>query len=142
MDVLLVSRGLGKQALMNDEEVLWLIRNQADSGRVVLSVCTGALLCGAPGISPRYDPSFTNRSGLCGLWSTLTPVIFATARVGQRVRLLVKAVERSLERNLTRGYRNREMVTEADNIMLCLPFRPAAGDIFSGLLFRHREPQF
>jgi putative intracellular protease/amidase len=72
MDVLLVSRGLGKQALMNDEEVLWLIRNQADSGRVVFSVCTGALLCGAPGISPRYDPSFTNRSGLCGLWSTLT----------------------------------------------------------------------
>jgi putative intracellular protease/amidase len=113
MDVLLVSRGLGKQALMHDEEVLWLIRNQADSGRVVFSVCTGALLCGAPGISPRYDPSFTNRSGLCGLWSTLTPVIFATARVGQRVRLLVKAVERSLERNLTRGYRNREMVTEA-----------------------------
>ena len=113
MDVLLVSRGLGKQALMNDEEVLWLIRNQAHSGRVVFSVCTGALLCGAPGISPRYDPSFTNRSGLCGLWSTLTPVIFATARVGQRVRLLVKAVERSLERNLTRGYRNREMVTEA-----------------------------
>jgi cyclohexyl-isocyanide hydratase len=56
MDVLLVSRGLGKQALMNDEEVLWLIRNQADSGRVVFSVCTGALLCGAPGISPAVRP--------------------------------------------------------------------------------------
>ena len=69
---------------------------------------------------PWYAPSFTKRSGLCGLWSTLTPVIFATARIGQRVRLLVKAID----------------------IMLCLPFRPAAGDIFSRLLFRHREPQF
>lgn len=49
-DVLLVSGGLGQQALMEDEEILGLIRRQADSGRVVFSVCTGALLCGAAGI--------------------------------------------------------------------------------------------
>lgn len=50
LDLLLVSGGLGQQALMEDQEVLSLIRNQADSGRYVFSVCTGALLCGAAGI--------------------------------------------------------------------------------------------
>lgn len=49
-DLLLVSGGLGQQALMDDDEILSLIRNQADSGRYVFSVCTGALLCGAAGI--------------------------------------------------------------------------------------------
>jgi cyclohexyl-isocyanide hydratase len=50
LDLLLVSGGLGQQALMDDEDVLSFIRNQADSGRYVFSVCTGALLCGAAGI--------------------------------------------------------------------------------------------
>ena len=50
LDLLLVSGGLGQQALMEDQEILSLIKNQADSGRYVLSVCTGALLCGAAGI--------------------------------------------------------------------------------------------
>ncbi len=50
LDLLLVSGGLGQQSLMEDEEILSLIRNQANSGRYVLSVCTGALLCGAAGI--------------------------------------------------------------------------------------------
>ncbi len=50
MDVLLVSGGLGQQALMNDQEILSLISNQAESGRIVFSVCTGALLCGSAGI--------------------------------------------------------------------------------------------
>jgi cyclohexyl-isocyanide hydratase len=50
LDVLLVSGGLGQQALMDDQEILSLIKNQANSGRLVFSVCTGALLCGAAGI--------------------------------------------------------------------------------------------
>ncbi len=50
LDLLLVSGGLGQQALMEDQEILSLIRNQADSGRYVFSVCTGALLCGVAGI--------------------------------------------------------------------------------------------
>lgn len=50
LDVLLVPGGYGQLDLMKDEEVLSLIRRQADSGRIVLSVCTGALLCGAAGI--------------------------------------------------------------------------------------------
>ncbi len=50
LDVLLVPGGLGQQDLMEDEEVLSLIRAQADSGGLVFSVCTGALLCGAAGI--------------------------------------------------------------------------------------------
>jgi cyclohexyl-isocyanide hydratase len=49
-DVLLVPGGYGQQALMNDEEVLLLIRNHFAAGRLVFSVCTGALLCGAAGI--------------------------------------------------------------------------------------------
>jgi cyclohexyl-isocyanide hydratase len=50
LDLLLVSGGLGQQALMEDQEILSLIKNQADSGRYLLSVCTGALLCGAAGV--------------------------------------------------------------------------------------------
>ncbi len=50
LDLLLVSGGSGQQALMEDETVLSFIRNQARSERYVLSVCTGALLCGAAGI--------------------------------------------------------------------------------------------
>ena len=42
--------GFGRQNLMDDEEVLSLIRDQANSGGLVFSVCTGALLCGAAGI--------------------------------------------------------------------------------------------
>jgi cyclohexyl-isocyanide hydratase len=50
LDVLLVPGGHGQQQLMNDEEVLSLIRNHFTAGRLVFSVCTGALLCGAAGI--------------------------------------------------------------------------------------------
>jgi len=35
---------------MNDDEVLSLIRSHFTAGRLVFSVCTGALLCGAAGI--------------------------------------------------------------------------------------------
>ena len=49
-DVLLVPGGYGQQELMNDEEVLPLIRNHFDADRLVFSVCTGALLCGAAGV--------------------------------------------------------------------------------------------
>jgi cyclohexyl-isocyanide hydratase len=50
LDLLLVPGGLGQQALMEDQEILSFIKNQADSGRYLLSVCTGALLCGAAGV--------------------------------------------------------------------------------------------
>jgi cyclohexyl-isocyanide hydratase len=50
LDLLLVSGGLGQQALMEDREILSFIKNQADSGMYLLSVCTGALLCGAAGV--------------------------------------------------------------------------------------------
>src|SRR5215469_4227620 len=49
-DVLLVPGGYGQQELMNDEEVLSLVRNHFAAGRLVFSVCTGALLCGAAGV--------------------------------------------------------------------------------------------
>jgi len=48
-DVLLVPGGYGQQALMHDEEVLELIRKHVASERLLFSVCTGALLCGAAG---------------------------------------------------------------------------------------------
>jgi cyclohexyl-isocyanide hydratase len=35
---------------MEDEEVLNFVRKQAAASRIVLSVCTGALICGAAGI--------------------------------------------------------------------------------------------
>ena len=49
-DVLLMPGGYGQQALMHDEEVLGLIRKHAQGEKLLFSVCTGALLCGAAGV--------------------------------------------------------------------------------------------
>lgn len=50
LDVLHVPGGFGQEALMEDEEVLSWLRTQAAGATAVLSVCTGALLCGAAGL--------------------------------------------------------------------------------------------
>jgi cyclohexyl-isocyanide hydratase len=50
LDLLVVPGGFGVNALMEDEEVLAFIREQAAGARLVLSVCTGALVCGAAGL--------------------------------------------------------------------------------------------
>jgi cyclohexyl-isocyanide hydratase len=50
LDVLLVPGGHGQEALMEDEEMLEFLRLRARTARFVLSVCTGALLCGAAGL--------------------------------------------------------------------------------------------
>lgn len=50
LDLLLVPGGYGQEELMDDSEVLSFIRGQAEQGAYLLSVCTGALLCGAAGL--------------------------------------------------------------------------------------------
>ncbi|MBC7883239.1 MAG: DJ-1/PfpI family protein [Anaerolineae bacterium] len=50
LDVLHVPGGFGQEALMEDDEVLGWIRQQAAGARSIFSVCTGALLCGAAGL--------------------------------------------------------------------------------------------
>jgi cyclohexyl-isocyanide hydratase len=50
LDVLHVPGGFGQEALMDDADVLGWIAGQASGARNVLSVCTGALLCGAAGL--------------------------------------------------------------------------------------------
>jgi cyclohexyl-isocyanide hydratase len=50
LDVLLVPGGEGVNALMEDEAVLAFIRKQAAGAKIVFSVCTGALICGAAGL--------------------------------------------------------------------------------------------
>jgi cyclohexyl-isocyanide hydratase len=50
LDLLVVPGGFGVNALMEDEEVLTFVREQAAGARFVLSVCTGALVCGAAGL--------------------------------------------------------------------------------------------
>ncbi|MBE7212751.1 MAG: DJ-1/PfpI family protein [Gluconacetobacter diazotrophicus] len=50
LDVLLVPGGYGQEALMEDARVLDWIAARAAGARVVFSVCTGALLCGAAGL--------------------------------------------------------------------------------------------
>lgn len=49
-DVLHVAGGLGQQAMMDDPEIIGVIQRHAEAGKLVFSVCTGALLCGAAGI--------------------------------------------------------------------------------------------
>ncbi len=50
LDLIVVPGGRGRQEMMDDETVLFFIRNHARAGRPVFSVCTGALICGAAGI--------------------------------------------------------------------------------------------
>jgi cyclohexyl-isocyanide hydratase len=50
LDLLQIPGGPGQEAVMDDEPVLSLIRDQMTAGRLVFSVCTGALICGAAGI--------------------------------------------------------------------------------------------
>jgi cyclohexyl-isocyanide hydratase len=50
LDLLHVPGGFGEEALMDDEEVLAWIREQAAGVRCLFSVCTGALICGAAGL--------------------------------------------------------------------------------------------
>jgi len=50
LDVLHVPGGFGQEALMDDEEVLAWIRQQAAGACSIFSVCTGALICGAAGL--------------------------------------------------------------------------------------------
>ena len=50
LDVLHIPGGFGQEALMEDQEVLAWIQKQAAGSRRILSVCTGALLCGAAGL--------------------------------------------------------------------------------------------
>ncbi len=50
LDILHIPGGPGQEALMEDEEVLGWLRGQAEGAKKVLSVCTGALVCGAAGL--------------------------------------------------------------------------------------------
>src|SRR5260370_40072467 len=50
LDLLIVPGGYGQQALMDDETVLSFIRKQAGQAKYVMSVCTGAPICGAAGL--------------------------------------------------------------------------------------------
>jgi len=49
-DVLVIPGGPGQEALMHHTPLLELIAAHVDAGRVLFSVCTGALLCGAAGV--------------------------------------------------------------------------------------------
>lgn len=50
LDLLVIPGGSGQQELMEDRHLLPFIKQHADSGRYLYSVCTGALLCGAAGV--------------------------------------------------------------------------------------------
>lgn len=50
LDVLHVPGGGGQEGVMDDDEVIGWVRKQAQSARLVFSVCTGALILGAAGL--------------------------------------------------------------------------------------------
>lgn len=50
LDVLVVPGGTGVNVMMEDEEVLEFVRRKAGTSKIVLSVCPGALICGAAGL--------------------------------------------------------------------------------------------
>ena len=50
LDVLHIPGGPGQEALMENETVLGWVRDQGKGAKIVFSVCTGALICGAAGL--------------------------------------------------------------------------------------------
>jgi len=56
LDLLVVPGGYGQEALMDDEEVLSLIRKQMGCGGYVYAVCTGVLICGWSGRNTARPP--------------------------------------------------------------------------------------
>jgi cyclohexyl-isocyanide hydratase len=50
LDLLHVPGGFGQESVMDDEEILSWVQQQAAGARCVFSVCTGALICGAAGL--------------------------------------------------------------------------------------------
>ena len=66
LDVICVPGGRGTDDLLDDEETLAFLRQQAECARFVTSVCTGALLLGAAGLLRGYRAT-THWSALDGL---------------------------------------------------------------------------
>jgi cyclohexyl-isocyanide hydratase len=54
LDVICVPGGFGTNDLLNDEEVLEFLRNQARGAKYITSVCTGSLVLGAAGLLRGY----------------------------------------------------------------------------------------
>jgi cyclohexyl-isocyanide hydratase len=50
VDVLVIPGGPGQEALMEHRELLGYIASHVAAGKVLFSVCTGALICGAAGV--------------------------------------------------------------------------------------------
>jgi cyclohexyl-isocyanide hydratase len=53
-DIVFVPGGFGQAALMEDDEVLGFLREQAEGARYVTSVCTGSLVLAAAGLLTGY----------------------------------------------------------------------------------------
>ncbi|MEM8573672.1 MAG: DJ-1/PfpI family protein [Pseudomonadota bacterium] len=50
LDVLHIPGGPGQEDLMHDEALFHWMRRQAEGAKILFSVCTGALICGAAGL--------------------------------------------------------------------------------------------
>ncbi|MBO4225101.1 DJ-1/PfpI family protein [Bradyrhizobium neotropicale] len=54
LDVICVPGGMGADDMVNDEEMLAFLRQQAEGAKYVTSVCTGSLVLGAAGLLKGY----------------------------------------------------------------------------------------
>ena len=54
LDVICVPGGLGTDDMVNDEEMLAFLRQQAEGAKYITSVCTGSLVLGAAGLLNGY----------------------------------------------------------------------------------------
>ena len=50
LDVICVPGGMGTDDMVNDEEMLAFLRQQAEGAKYITSVCTGSLVLGAAGL--------------------------------------------------------------------------------------------
>jgi cyclohexyl-isocyanide hydratase len=55
LDVICIPGGIGTDDMVNDEEVLDFLRQQAEGAKYITSVCTGSLVLGAAGLLRGYQ---------------------------------------------------------------------------------------
>ncbi len=78
LDVICVPGGFGQVSLMDDEETLRFLQDQAGTARYVTSVCTGSLVLGAAGLLSGYRAA-------CHWMSRDQLALFGAVPVAERV---------------------------------------------------------
>jgi cyclohexyl-isocyanide hydratase len=122
LDVICVPGGFGTDALLNDEETLAFLREQAKAARYVTSVCTGSLVLAAAGLLDGYRA--TTHWSAMGYLGQLGATPEKTRVCTDRNRITGGGVTAGIDFGLTLAEKLSDR-TRAQMIQLMLEYNPA-----------------